>query len=248
MASIIDSLEETLQDVNSVPTLIVYTLPLFYTVMIMIGEVSSPFFPIIYVFTIILNFGFMLKCTYNQRKGMPKLLPNFNIIEVLYTGLKGIIALLPLSIISGIIMGVSTSLLGNFISPDTTMFKIFYWLINAICVSFATTGYLLYAKNFKILDAYNVKYIFNYCADIMIATFFMGIKLFIINLIILAPITYIIWILFGLPNPIATFFWCLVSVLNLAMIAHYYAQIDYEIIAFNEDEIIEKEAKIAKKK
>jgi len=62
----------------------------------------------------------------------------------------------------------------------------------------------------------------------------MLIQVALIDSLILAPITYLIWIFFGIPHPVGTFFWCVVGVLNLAMLGHYMGQVSYEIIEIKE--------------
>ena len=58
----------------------------------------------------------------------------------------------------------------------------------------------------------------------------MKIQMLLVNLVVLVPVLYLIWIFFGLPHPIATFYCCTVIVFNLAIMGHYMAQIDYETI------------------
>ena len=76
--------------------------------------------------------------------------------------------------------------------------------------------------------------------DILVAVLFMIPQVLLANAIILIPVTYIIWVFLGLPHPVATFFWSMVLIFNLAMIGHYLAQVDYEAIAAkeNSDKII----------
>ena len=61
-------------------------------------------------------------------------------------------------------------------------------------------------------------------------------QILIVNAIIAGPITYIIWLFFGIPHPIAVFFWSMCLILNLSITGHYLAQIDYEAIATDEKE------------
>ncbi len=239
MASVKDAVEESLQDNNAIIKYIVFTIPLFYTVTLMLQGNNSGLFFTVLVLTFLLLFGFMLKCTYNVRNGNICVLPSFNIFSIFWDGIKGSIALAPLSIVSFIIYGAVTKFISPYM-PDGNFSNIFNGIIAALCVSFAFTGYLLYTKKFSIFDAYNIKAITKYCADVMIAMFFMAIQIVIVNAIILIPVTYIIWLFFGIPNPVAIYFWSMVGILNLAIMGHYLAQIHYEIIETDEkaDKII----------
>ena len=58
----------------------------------------------------------------------------------------------------------------------------------------------------------------------------------IVDAIIVAPITYIIWLFFGIPHPIAIFFWSMCFIFNLSLIGHYLAQLDYEAISDTDKE------------
>ena len=246
MASIKDSLEETVQDVNATLKFLIFAIPLFYTILLATSSRQPSFYPYLLTVTILLMFGFMLKCTYNLRRGEPRILPGFNVFDIVFTGLKGAIALAPLIIVAVLVATTLNGILSKILNAEAH--KITTYVVNVICASFAATGYLLYAKSFKIFDAYNVGQITKHCADVILAVFFMFLQLAIIDTLLVAPVTYVIWLFFGLPHPLALFFWCMVGVLNFAMSGHYLAQVDYEIIELNKDEILDAELKFANKK
>ena len=118
--------------------------------------------------------------------------------------------------------------------PVENLVTVFSYITYFICGSFVITSYLLYANSFKILDAYNIKSIFTYCVDVLIASIFMLVQAVLVDAIIIAPITYIIWLFFGIPHPVAIFFWSFMFVFNLAILGHYLAQISYEIVEVKE--------------
>lgn len=232
MASIIDSVQETFEDNHSILKFILYAIPLF--VVTNYTPTQIPGYIIVAIIAQLLLFGFMLHCTYNVRIGVQKVLPSFNILEVFVTGLKGLVALAPICIASYFLMiFVSGLLLSNI--PDETLAKVFIGIIGLICYSICCTSYLLYAYKFKISDAYNLKAISTYCIDVLIAIIFMIILLAIFNFLIVAPVTYIIWLFFGIPHPIAIFYWSVCAVFNAAICGHYLAQISYEIIEVKEN-------------
>ena len=239
MASIKDALEESIQDTNAFSKFVLYSLPVFYTIMLLIGDSSSTYYAFINILTNILLFGFMIQCTYNVKTGASTILPSFNVFSVFWAGIKGTVALAPIVTISVFLSMALAKLIAIYI-PEGAFLTVFTIIVSALCAALPVTAYLLYVKKFKISDSYNILNILKYCADVMIALFFMGIQLIIINAIILAPITYMIWLFFGIPSPAAIFVWSIAAVLNVSIAGHYLAQIDYEIIALSEQEQQEK--------
>lgn len=229
MASIKDALEESLQEQSSILKFIVFAIPLFFVV-------SYPKFTaywVLLIFTAILLLGFMLKCTYNVRTGEMKVLPSFNIVSILWTGIVGLIALTPITLISYFASKFIIEYASNYIAADNII-KVISYITYGIFASMILTTYLLYANKFKLSDAFNFKMMSTYCIDILIAVIFMLVQAVIVDSLIIAPVTYIIWLFFGIPHPVAIFFWCVVAILNLAMLGHYMGQISYEIIETKE--------------
>ena len=229
MASIKDALVESIQEDFAVIKYVIFTFPLFYTINLFSSQNKSSNIVLITVLTVIFLFGLMLKTTRNVRCEKLKVLPSFNIFKILWAGFKGLIALAPLLIGGYFLDKFLVNLLNNFALPDNIV-SFFTWAIYLICLSFAFTGYVLYSRNFKILDTYNFKYISKYCIDILIEVFFMLVKLVFVDALIILPVTYLLWLFFGIPSPVAIFFWSMVFVLNIVMIGHYIAQMEYEKI------------------
>lgn len=230
MASIKDAFEEAFQDNLAILKYFVFTAPLYYSVYLY--ETSKNDYTGFWwmaVITFLLLFGFMLKCTSNVRKGLDHVLPSFNIFNLFWAGIKGTIALGPsIGINCWIALFLSGQIDNYFPDPNLSLvFKIIVW---AVFISVMLTGYLLYAKNFKIADAYNFKVISESCVDILIRVLFMIPMILIINALIVGSVTYVFWVFLGIPNPFCTYFWCMAVVFNLAMIGNYMAQVDYEAI------------------
>jgi hypothetical protein len=229
MASIKDAFEETLQDEHALALYIVFAIPLFLCTKFLLEADKSNYFVITALFTSILYLGFAFKCTSNVRSSANVVLPSLNIFPLLWSGLRGIIALSPLLIIAYTLEFFIAGWLAKVITVPSTL-QIFVMITTALCNSIVYTGYVLFARRFRAIDVYNFKTIGTYCMDILIAVIFMKIQMLVINIIVLAPVLYLIWIFFGLPHPIATFYCCVVVVFNLAIMGHYMAQIDYETI------------------
>ena len=108
-----------------------------------------------------------------------------------------------------------------------TAFKIIIWCVFS---SVIFTGYLLYVKDLKIKDAYNLKAISDYGADIMMAVIFMIPLVLLSNAIFLGSITYIFVLFFGIPNPVWLFICAMFVFQNISVIGNYLAQIAMENI------------------
>lgn len=235
MASIKDAIEESLQDNNAFVKYILYTIPLFICVS---GYDESNNLSLT-ILVYIMLFGFLLTCTRNVKQGKNIVLPSLNIFAVFWTGLKGVIALLPIGLLA-YTAGIYLSNISKGIFPEGNLEKCIFWIITAISSSILYTGYILYSKNFKVKDAYNFKLISRYCGDILFGFVIMILKLGIANLIICLPIGYLMFLFIGIDSLAAKFIWSLIAMVNLSVIGHYTAQMDYEtiIVKENEDKII----------
>ncbi len=233
MASIKDAFEESFHDHHALSKCIIFAIPVYYCVDLY--SKSDEFFWITSAIVFILLFGFLIKCTSNVRNGKNYVFPTLNIFSMFWAGVKGLVALGPIiAVCSWLAIVVCNFLSGYF--PDPNSMKVWYFIVWGLFVSFMMTGYLCYARNFKISDAYNLKTLGNSCVDVFAGVLFMIPQVLIVDAIIVGPITYIIWLFFGIPHPIAVFFWSMCLILNLSIVGHYLAQIDYEAIPDNEKE------------
>ena len=228
MPSIKDAVEESIQDNHTLSKCIIFAIPAYYCIDLYIN--NSEYFFIVTAFVFILLFGFLIKCTFNVRNGRNYILPTFNIFSIFWAGLKGFVALGPIILLfSWSAIAICNFLSGYFPEPASIM--VWKYIIWGIFVSFIMTAYLCYAKNFKITDAYNLKTLYKSSVDVFAGVLFMIPQILIVNAILIGPVTYIIWLFFGIPHPIANFFWCMCLILNLAIVGHYLAQVDYEAIS-----------------
>lgn len=241
MASIKDAFEEAVQDDNALTKYILFAIPVYFCTVLYTNTEKNGLsaFWAAGAVTFLLLFGFLIECTKNVRNGKDHILPSFNIFRIFWAGIKGAVALGPLIAVNCWLAVFVNNILVNYMTEPNTLlvFKCIVW---GVFGSMMLTGYLCYAKTFKIADAYNLKTISESSMDIMIAIIFMIPQVAIANAILIAPVTYIVWVFFGIPHPIATFYWSMVLIFNLAMCGHYLAQVGYETIAVkeNEDKII----------
>ncbi len=233
MASIKDAFEESFHDHHALTKYFIFAIPVYYCVDLYSKNDST--FWAVCAAVFILLFGFMIKCTSNVRNGKNYVLPSLNIFSMFWAGIKGLVALGPIiAVCSWAAFYICSFLSGYFTDPNSM--KVWYFIVWGLFASFMLTGYLCYARRFKISDAYNLKTISNSSVDVFAGVLFMIPQILIVNAIIAGPITYIIWLFFGIPHPIAVFFWSMCLILNLSITGHYLAQIDYEAIATDEKE------------
>lgn len=241
MASIKDAFEEAIQDHGALTKYFIFAIPVFYCTFLYTNADKnglSAFWAASGI-TFLLLFGFLIECTTNVRNGKDYVLPSYNIFSIFWAGIKGTVALGPSIAINSVLATLICNLISNYI-PEPNTLVVFKFIIWAVFGSIILTGYLCYAKTFKIIDAYNFKAISESSMDILIAVLFMIPQVLIANTLLIAPVTYVIWVFFGIPHPIATFYWSMVLIFNLAMCGHYLAQVGYEAIATkeNSDKII----------
>lgn len=234
MASIKDAFEESMQDSNAIWKYVIFAIPVYYCVQLYLSGAWFGFWTLV-IPTYFLLFGFLAGCTANVRNGKSSVLPSFNIFKLFWDGIKGTVALGPSIAINCWLASLIANLLPNYLVEPKTC-AIFQGVVWALFGAIILTGYLCYAKRFRILDAYNFKTISESCVDILVAVLFMLPQVAIANALLLVPVTYIIWIFLGIPHPVATYYWCMVGIFNLAMCGHYLAQVDFENIKTEEKE------------
>lgn len=234
MASIKDAFEESMQDKHAIWKYAIFAVPVYFCVQLYLDGAWGGFWTLA-IPTYFLLFGFLAECTANVRNGKDSILPTFNIFKLFWSGIKGTVALGPSIAINCFLASYIASLLPNFLVEPKTC-AIFQGIVWALFGAVILTGYLCYAKSFKIIDAYNLKVISESCVDILVAVLFMLPQVAIANALLLVPVSYLIWVFIGIPHPVAIYYWCAVGIFNLAMCGHYLAQVDYETIGTRENE------------
>ena len=235
MASMKDALEESFLDRSAWLKYLIFAVPLYFSSVLIVEEADMKGILAVAIPTVIFFLGFSLICTYNVRKGNNFVLPSFNIFKIFWTGLKCTIAVAPFFVVGYLIAKLIINLISGYI-PEGNFANIFNTIIYLVFSSFGFTSYILYSRRFAIFDAYNIAKIIKYSIDVLIALFVMLILLALIDVLIVAPVTYIVWLLVGIPSHVSVYAWSVIATLNIAMIGHYLAQLDYEIIPFDENE------------
>ena len=170
MASIKDAFEESFHDHHALTKYFIFAIPVYYCVDLYSKNDST--FWAVSAAVFILLFGFMIKCTSNVRNGKNYVLPSLNIFSMFWAGIKGLVALGPIiAVCSWAAFYICSFLSGYFTDPNSM--KVWYFIVWGLFASFMLTGYLCYARRFKISDAYNLKTISNSSVDVFAGVLFM---------------------------------------------------------------------------
>lgn len=227
MASIKDAVEESFQDNRAFLKYIIFAIPLYLTYYMYNNENTGALFIFAVIFCIFMLLGFITICSVNVNRNNSQVLPDFNLFMLFKESLGTFFAIIPAVIINSVLPYFITS---SFTLPSKTfdiILNIFIWFA---FISVIVTTYLLYVREKKFKNAYNLKSISDYGANIMISLIFMIPLILLVNVIFLGPIAYLIILFFGLPNPFFDFICCVFLVFNIAIIGNYLAQIGLETI------------------
>jgi len=227
MASMKDAVEESFHDNNAIIKYFLFAIPFYITYYLYSTENRGFAFVLFAAFSLMLLVGILVISTMNVRNNKTQILPGLNIFHIFKESIHCLLAIGPAIVIN---IGIAAFITSKFTLPsagfDLTL-KCFIW---AAFISVIFTTYLLYAKDKKIKDAYNLKSISDFGADIMAAVIFMIPQVLIVNAIFLGAIAYVVILFFGWPNPVLDFICCMFLAQNMAMIGNYLAQIAMENI------------------
>ena len=240
MASIRDAVEESVIEGGLAYTKYILLGALVYYCVSLYNKSASDnsLFWIVGPITLIICLGFSLITTSNVKNSNNDVLPSFNIFKIIGVGIKGLVSIGPIMLVNAFFAKMTSQFINGFMSNYVEITRGTAVTIEictcAVFGSFILTAYLLYSNKFKITDAYNIKLIYKYCIDILLGIFFFIPKIALVDGIVVGGVTYIFWLLFGIPHPVCTFFWSLAFAWNLAVAANYLAQVNYEVIDYNE--------------
>ena len=229
MANIIDSFKEVFSDNFSFLKLAVFAAPIYYSYDVFLKSPKA-FWADIWVVYLTLFFlvGFFIKTTNNVLNERDRVLPSLNPFKLGFASIKGLIAFGPLTAISLLLANYVNSFINIAPQFDITMKTIIWMLAAAISL----TSFLMFIKDEKISAAYNLKIISEKSPDLMVGVIFFLIQLVIVNLATTVFIYYSLNILFG-AGPFLYAFIAYAIVFNVAVTAHYMAQLQYEILGLH---------------
>lgn len=225
MASIVDSFREIYNDHFSLIKILVLAIISYYFYVTYSGPQNDVNGLLLHFWLILfILFGFLIEITNNVINENDQILGTLNPIVLGYDSIKGIVAISPYSAISCFLAIYCCSLIHTIQWVDVIL-KTIIWII---AVSIIIICFLTYASNKKILEAYNLKTIFEKAGDVIIMLIIFLIQLTVINIALSGLLGYAVFIIFGY-GVIFDLFISIISIFNLGIIGHYLGQMHYEL-------------------
>lgn len=215
MISIIDSFKDILTERFSALKLLVFAIPLYYS-LYAFGQKNLNNFYVVFVCLVFLYLGFLIKTIKNIENQQNVILPAINPIKLFISAVKAVIALAPSSIIVGV-LGYHICLLINIHQVPDIILKTIIWIV---LISVVITSLMLYCEKERIADAFRFGTIFSKLGDVIILVIGLVVSVAFLNIILCGLICYVLWILFGF-GEIFTFFIAFAIVFNLTLAGHY---------------------------
>ena len=231
MASIIDSLREVTSDRFAVLKMLIFAIPVYYSYTIFVTDKGfSGNFNLVAGLTIFFLFALLIKVTNNVINERDHVLPSLNLLKLALTAIKGIAAIAIPTVISCLLVNYISAQI--FIIPwvDNAI-KTILWLVAS---SVIITSFLMFARNENILEAFNVKLLFEKAGDLILVVLFYVLQAIAINLVTTAFIGYAMYILLGF-GPVFSFFLAFALVLNICLAGHYMGQVHYEALGAKDE-------------
>ena len=227
MSSIVEAAEEVVQEKNGVLKCILYAIPIFISYVLYRIDLLPPFYAMTILTTIMLLT--VTKIIFNNvRSSKDYVHPRCGILGFIFEAIKLTFITLPIfAICSTIGYFLIQIQIPIFWEHAQLIYTIVVWsLLGSIVLS----SIMFYSRNNRFSDAYNFKEIFHYCADILVTVIFGLPRLVLLNLVTLGVVTYIFYFFFQLDNYFYAFLCCVAASLNVAILAHFLAQVDYETV------------------
>ena len=230
MASIKDAIEESTNEPHALTQYIIFTIPLFGALWLFKKEMmNSIWFYLLAGISAIILLGTMVKCENNVMNFREKIMPSMNPFTLLFDSIRTIIALLPAAALNGGIAYYLITKIYPMISV-TWIAQAATYITYAVAGSIILTVFMLYAKKFSFVDAFDFKAISDSCIDVLIQVIWLAIQLAFIDAIVAGSVTYLCWLFIGIDNVVTYFVWCMTAVFNVALIGNYLGQLNYEAL------------------
>jgi len=229
MASIVDAFNEALCEDLSFVKITLYSIPVFFCANLFIkGRMGDFYFW--GGLTAILLLGLLTQGINNVR------ILTLNPIFLAASIGKSFIVMAPQILIWSIIGSMILKYVNIPIDlPHVPI--IFATIVWAVIGSILLTAYLSFAKYLKVQQGFNYKVILESCVDILISLLFFLPQLAIANAVLIGPVAYLFYF-FQLPFTHWGFIlYCsLAFVVNISIMANYFAQASYEHIKGSNEE------------
>lgn len=229
MASIIDAFRETFSDNLSFFKLAVFTAPVYYSYQLYLQSKNDfSLFYLVAGLTLFFLSGFLIKTTNNIINERDRVLPSLNPFKLAFCTVKGILAIVPVAAICCALAYYICSFI-NIIPWFDIALKYAIWIV---VTSIIVTSFLMFSAKERILDAYNIKAIFEKAGDLIVVLIIFILQIVLINLPTTGFVIYAMIILFG-QGAMLNVFIAFAIVFNLAVTGHYLGQAYYETFGYN---------------
>lgn len=234
MASIADAFNDSMNDNLCLLKWSFYALPVFLSVSCYMNSKMVSFW-----FWAILSFILLISLLsygiHNINSNKHEIL-TFNILTLVYIALKLFLALF-LHVLLLFIVGF---LVITFVKvPDDIpnfplIFKCVVWYF---LFSIAFTSFLAFSKKLDVVKAYDLRIIYDSSMDILMSLLFFIPQIVIADAILVGFVWYLFFVFkISLNNPIFIYYCSVIAILNISVMASYFAQIAYETIKSEDSE------------
>ncbi|MDD3238083.1 MAG: hypothetical protein PHV37_08320 [Candidatus Gastranaerophilales bacterium] len=233
MASIIDSIKTISGDDHPYYKITILSLLLFFVVELNKTGSLSP------TGTLVLNLvagfyfiGYLFSIVHNTLSEQHVLMPGFMtpINDILH-GALGIVAILPTAFLT---YWCITKLM-----PFLIYIPSVNWIILiitfSVLFSFVMMQALFYARDYKFFNAFNLPLMLKVGGDFIVNSMLLALFLVILSAIILLPLGYVVWLLFG-TGIVMNFFITAASFYLLVISLQYYCQMYFEFVMLEYEE------------
>lgn len=234
MASMLDSFRETYSDKFSFFKILLFAVPIYFFYDHYLKGPAAFAAVTFYLYVIgFFMFGFFIKTINFVLNEKETVMPPLNPLKLGLAATKGIVAILPSSLICVFLANYINQFINIIPWLDITL-KSTVWLVAS---SIILTSFLMFAKGEKVLDAFDIKALSEKAGDFILGIIFYVLQLALINIPTTGLIGYSIYILFGF-GPLLYAFLSYAIVFNIVATAHYMAQLQYEILGYDRQDYV----------
>lgn len=251
MASMMDALDETMQEPKAKLKIAIFTLPVFAAVFFFKGGKMDLFY-LCLVPAIIVLLGTLTRVCNNVMQCREVRLPTWNVFTLIFDTIRTLIAMLPAIVINGAIVYYLVTKAFTMIAVEWVQMAANY-ITYAVLASILVTVFMMYAKRFKMGDTWDIMGISNSCIDVMIQLIWMSIQLLFIDALIFGSITYLFYVFLDktLSNWMLLYVWSAGGVFSIMLAGNYLGQLNHEALhtseELNREKQLKKELEAAKK-
>ena len=237
MASIVNALNDALNEDKAYLKIALYAIPVYFIVkLFLVGKMALFAFygGIISIFFM----GLLTQGIHNVRMNKKEIL-SLNPMELFISIFKTAVVVIPYFVVFGLL---GKWIAGIHIPIELPHVQLIYSIIVwSIMFAIVLTAYLSFAKYLRIVQGFNLKVVAESCIDVLISFLFFIPQLIFANVVLVGPVAYL-YFAFHLPYNHWGFiaYSSAIFVVNISIMANYFAQAAYEHIKGNNEEYDDK--------